>query len=52
MPHDLEIVSTSSGQFDTAALKAVADWRFAPPAVPGRRYRQAFTFRLENDAGG
>jgi len=51
VPRDLEVASTSSGQFDPAALRAMADWRFAPPAVPGRRYRQAFTFRLGDDAG-
>jgi TonB family protein len=51
VPHDLEVVDTSSGQFNTAALRAMSDWRFAPPAVPGRRYRQAFTFRLGDDAG-
>jgi TonB family protein len=51
VPQDLEVASTSSSQFDTAALKAMADWRFAPPAVSGRRYRQAFTFRFGDDAG-
>ena len=52
VPQDLEVASTSSSQFDTAALKAMADWRFAPPAISGRRYRQAFTFRFGDDAGG
>lgn len=51
VPHALEVVDTSSGQFNMAALRAMQDWRFAPPAVPGRRYRQAFTFRLGDDAG-
>lgn len=51
VPYDIEVVDTSSGQFDTAALRAMSDWRFAPPAMPGRRYRQAFTFRLGDDAG-
>lgn len=50
-PQDLEVASTSSSQFDSAALKAMAGWRFAPPAVSGRRYRQAFTFRFGDDAG-
>jgi TonB family protein len=51
VPQDLEVASTSSSQFDTAALKAMADWRFSPPAVSGRRYRQAFTFRFGDNAG-
>jgi len=50
VPRGLEIVSASSSQFDTAALQAMANWRFAPPAIPGRRYRQAFTFQLGADA--
>lgn len=51
VPQDLEVASTTSSQFDSAALRAMADWRFEPPAVPGRRYRQAFTFRFGADAG-
>lgn len=50
VPRGLEIVSASSSQFDTAALQAMANWRFAPPAIPDRRYRQAFTFQLGADA--
>ena len=46
VPRDLEIVGKGAGQFDAAALQALADWRFAPPAAPGSRYRQAFTFQL------
>ncbi|MGH8090489.1 MAG: TonB family protein, partial [Rudaea sp.] len=45
-PHDLEIVGKSAGPFGAAALQALANWRFAPPAAPGSRYRQAFTFKL------
>jgi TonB family protein len=51
IPRDLEVVNSSSSQFDVAALQAMASWRFAAPAVPGRRYRQAFTFRLGADSG-
>lgn len=50
VPRDLRAVASSDGTFNAAALQALADWRFAPPAEPGRRYRQAFTFRL-GDAG-
>jgi TonB family protein len=46
VPRNLEVVDSSAGQFDAAALQALAAWRFAPPAVAGRRYRQAFTFQL------
>lgn len=52
VPHDLEVVGASAGPFGAAALRALAGWRFAPPAAPGRRYRQAFTFRLDGEAGG
>lgn len=51
-PRDLEVVhSSAAGQFDAAALQALSQWRFAPPAEVGRSYRQAFTFRL-GAAGG
>lgn len=50
VPRDLEIVGKSAGPFETAALQALANWRFAPPAASGRRYRQAFTFQLGADA--
>lgn len=46
VPQNLQIVSASAGAFDAAALQALAQWRFAPPATPGRRYRQTFTFEL------
>ncbi|HKV66103.1 MAG TPA: TonB family protein [Rhodanobacteraceae bacterium] len=46
VPRNLEIVGRNAGPFDAAALQALADWRFAPPAAPGRRYQQAFTFQL------
>ena len=46
VPRGIEIVGNSAGQFDVAALQALAAWRFVPPAVAGRRYRQAFTFQL------
>ncbi|TAN00710.1 MAG: TonB family protein, partial [Rhodanobacteraceae bacterium] len=52
IPHDLEVVGSSAGPFGAAALQALAGWRFAPPAVPGRRYRQAFTFRLGGEGAG
>lgn len=45
VPRNLEIVE-GAGRFDAAALQALAKWRFAPPAVSGRRYRQAFNFQL------
>jgi TonB family protein len=48
-PGDLKVVASSASQFDASALQAMAGWRFAPPAVAGRRYRQTFLFRL--DAG-
>lgn len=51
VPHDLEVVGSSAGPLDVAALQALAGWRFAPPAMPGRRYRQVFTFRLGGQAG-
>ncbi|HJR15036.1 MAG TPA: TonB family protein [Rhodanobacteraceae bacterium] len=46
VPRDVEIVGNSTGQFDAAALQALTAWRFVPPVVAGRRYRQAFTFQL------
>lgn len=52
VPQDLEVVDSSAGQFDVAALQALARWRFTPPAVPGRRYRQTFTFRLGGKTSG
>lgn len=51
-PRDLRVLHAStSGIFDAAALLALSRWRFAPPAVPGQRYRQIFTFRLDAAAG-
>ena len=52
VPGDLDVVGASMGQFDVAALQALADWRFAPPDVPGRRYRQTFTFRVGAETAG
>jgi TonB family protein len=52
VPGDLEIVGAGMGQFDVAALQALAGWRFAPPDVPGRRYRQTFTFRVGAETAG
>ena len=46
VPRDLEVVGRNAGQFDAPALQALASWRFASPAEPGRRYQQAFTFQL------
>jgi TonB family protein len=50
-PRNLRVVQSTASQFDASALQAMAGWRFAPPALPGRRYRQAFTFRLGETAG-
>lgn len=52
VPRDLAVMGTSAGPFDAAALQALAHWRFAPSAVAGRRYRQAFTFQLGVQATG
>ncbi|MGN6192727.1 MAG: M56 family metallopeptidase [Rhodanobacteraceae bacterium] len=52
VPGDLDVVGASMGQFDVAALQALADWRFAPPDVPGRRYRQTFTFKVGAETAG
>lgn len=49
-PRDLEVVDSSAHQLDVAAMQALAGWRFAPPVMAGRRYRQAFTFKLDVDA--
>lgn len=49
-PQDLAVVGSNSGPFDAAALRALSEWRFAPPAAAGQRYRQTFAFRL--DAAG
>lgn len=50
VPQDLVVVDSSANQLDASALQALGEWRFTPPAVTGRRYRQAFTFRLGGDA--
>lgn len=47
VPHGLEVIG-SGGPFDLAALQALGRWRFSPPAVAGQRYRQVFTFRLDD----
>lgn len=52
VPRNLEVVDAATGQFDAAALQALARWRFTPPAVPGRRYRQTFTFRIDGAVAG
>jgi TonB family protein len=52
VPGDLNVVGASLGQFDVAALQALADWRFVPPDAPGRRYRQTFTFRVGAETAG
>lgn len=49
-PQDLVVIGSRNGQFDAAALQALSEWRFAPPATAGKRYRQTFAFRL--DAAG
>jgi len=46
VPGDLDVVGASMGQFDVAALQALVHWRFTPPDIVGRRYRQTFTFQL------
>jgi TonB family protein len=52
VPRDLRVVdSSASGLFGAAALQALSQWRFAPPAFAGRRYRQTFNFRLDGSAG-
>jgi bla regulator protein BlaR1 len=52
VPENLQVVeSSASGRLDAAALTALSRWRFAPPAVAGRQYRQAFTFRVGGAAG-
>lgn len=51
-PHDINVVSARpAGVFDAAALAAIRQWRFAAPAAPGRRYRQAFNFAPANSGG-
>jgi TonB family protein len=45
-PRDLDVVGKSAGPFDASALQALGNWRFAPPGMEGKRYRQVFTFRL------
>lgn len=50
VPRDLDIVGKRGGAFDTSALQALANWRFAPPATEDKRYRQVFTFRLGGNA--
>jgi TonB family protein len=47
VPQDLAIAGAGNGQFDAAALRALSQWRFTPPAAAGRRYRQTFAFRLD-----
>lgn len=52
VPQDLQVVgSSASGRLDAAALEALSRWRFTPPAIAGRQYRQSFTFRLGGSAG-
>ncbi|MGH8214369.1 MAG: TonB family protein [Rhodanobacteraceae bacterium] len=52
VPREMRVVDTSgSGLLDGAALDALAHWRFTPPAVAGRQYRQTFNFRLDASAG-
>lgn len=50
VPHDLRVAGAGTGAlvaaFDSAALQAMQRWRFAPPVVSGRNYRQIFTFEL------
>lgn len=52
VPQNLKVVdSSASGRLDAAALEALSRWRFTPPAVAGRHYRQSFTFRVGDGAG-
>ena len=47
VPREMRVVETSgSSSLDGAALDALSRWRFTPPAVAGRQYRQTFNFRL------
>ena len=45
VPQDLAVEDSGNGPFDAAALRALSEWRFAPPEIPGRRYRQTFAFQ-------
>lgn len=48
IPRDLRITAPQdAGVLGTAALQALAQWRFAPPGQAGHYYRQTFTFRLD-----
>jgi len=52
IPENLKVVdSSASGRLDAAALAALSQWRFTPPAIAGRQYRQSFTFRVDDGAG-
>ena len=51
VPQNLVVVDSSADQLDASALRALGEWRFAAPAMAGRRYRQVFTFQLGADAG-
>jgi TonB family protein len=51
VPRGMRVVGTSgSTSLDGAALDALARWRFTPPGVAGRQYRQTFNFELEPGA--
>jgi TonB family protein len=52
-PRGLDIVSSvPGGVFDSAALAAIRQWRFKPPAAPGRQYRQTISFSPAQATGG
>ena len=50
VPYGLKVEGPTTGAlveaFASAAQRALQQWRFAPPAAPGRRYRQMFTFQI------
>ncbi|HET7612244.1 MAG TPA: M56 family metallopeptidase [Rhodanobacteraceae bacterium] len=51
VPREVRVVDTSgSASLDGAALDALSRWRFTPPAVAGRQYRQTFNFELDSAA--
>jgi TonB family protein len=51
VPSEMRVVDTSgSALLDGAALDALARWRFTPPEVAGRQYRQTFNFELDPGA--
>lgn len=51
VPEHVHVVASGpTGSFNAAAVEALSQWRFTPPAVPGKQYRQTFTFRANGGA--